>query len=148
MSNDNKNPMRQNFGGQWIDDVRRFLMKNAEGCDIDQLTAKFLMEMNIFPPKAEEIIGYYYKYGFLIKEKGIYHWNKKLDIEIIPYKKVNIETEEKPKKKEKTVKEMVNPGERDKAKYKFYVKECEKAKEKPISYDEWLNELYKDKEGL
>jgi hypothetical protein len=63
-------------------------------------------------------------------------------------KNKELNKEPKPKKKDKTVKEMVNPGERDRAKYKFYVKECEKAKEKPMSYDEWLNELYKEKEDL
>lgn len=147
MSSSNKNPIKQNFGGQWIDDVRRFLLTNADGCTLDELQAKFLMEMNIFPPKSEEIIGYYQRFGFLIRKDGIYKWNNKLNIEIKPYKKVDMEIEEKPKKNKK-VSELINDGERDRSLYKIYLADCKKQKEKPITYDEWLNEKYKEKEGI
>jgi len=63
-------------------------------------------------------------------------------------KRLDKEQSEEKLKKKKKVSEMIETGERDKSLYALYVKNCEKEKENPISYDDWLNNKYKDKVNL
>lgn len=143
-----KHPFRNNYGAQWLEAIEDYLRNNAYEKTLDELVRDLFVAMHLPPPKCEEYIGYYKRYGMLNfdKERQTYTWiEPNLNIKMsksVPVDEVdmslNISEVRKP-----SIGMITDEGLTEietQKKYQVYCNECDKNKMKPLKYVMWRKE--------